>query len=732
MKKIGILLLTLCVLALCLPLTANAELPAPKINFDTTKQYTAGQEVTFTVSALGQDDIKVRVYRNGNYYFNQWMDTTYDVSQLSQATISDTELTATVTLQLKAGTNYIEAYGDHWNNEDQFITERTETARSAAFVVVANETLAAPSVAFEAGKKYTTLDNQANFTVKGLPDTKIYMTLKKGNETLDNYSAYTESDGSYTDSFGLYDGPGDYYIEVYQEDAEGNNISPTVRSAPVAVTAGQLKEPSIWVSGEKLLFAEERLRVRFNANAEQSIQNRMVAVKYTVTRDSDNADMSIMPRAIERTVTLGNTYDITDGLTAGIYTISAKIVDTNGWYIDSPAATKKVTVTSNILPKLALNKEEGDYRIGDVVNVTITAPGHNAVEVEYYDETIKAYNTKTIALTNGSAIYTSAPLADGIWRDFTVKKADDMSITNVSVEYGASIPEPVITLDKEDYLVGDTARITLTGESAEHFTVRLYCYYDDTDESRTLLNEINYAAVNGQVVIDLPFTERGHFSVDVTSYNETYQVYSYYSAYEYVDVYAPEDAPIDLAEPAGIKILPASKGLTISWNAVPGAQTYSVYRSVGGKKFERVVDKLTVTSFTDTTVPANKVVLYKIRASASNGSGSYYNESDIKSYMLLAQAKKPTAKSKTAKTMDLSWKKVKNADSYEIYYATNKKAPTPTTKATKTAKELKLSVKKLKGGKTYYVYVRAVKKLDDGTKVVGPWSKAAKIKIKKK
>ena len=337
---------------------------------------------------------------------------------------------------------------------------------------------------------------------------------------------------------------------------------------------------------------------------------------------------------------MGNTYDITDGLTAGIYTISAKIVDTNGWYIDSPAATKKVTVTSNILPKLALNKEEGDYRIGDVVNVTITAPGHNAVEVEYYDETIKAYNSKTIALTNGSAIYTSAPLADGIWRDFTVKKADDMSITNVSVEYGASLPEPVITLDKEDYLVGDTARITLTGESAEHFTVRLYCYYDDTDESRTLLNEINYAAVNGQVVIDLPFTERGHFSVDVTSYNETYQVYSYNSAYEYVNVYAPEDAPIDLAEPAGIKILPASKGLTISWNAVPGAQTYSVYRSVGGKKFERVVDKLTVTSFTDTTVPANKVVLYKIRASASNGSGSYYNESDIKSYMLLAQAKK--------------------------------------------------------------------------------------------
>ena len=81
--------------------------------------------------------------------------------------------------------------------------------------------------------------------------------------------------------------------------------------------------------------------------------------------------------------------------------------------------------------------------------------------------------------------------------------------------------------------------------------------------------------------------------------------------------------------------------------------------------------------------------------------------------------------------MDLSWKKVKNASSYEVYYSTSKTAPTPTTKATKSVSELKLSVKKLKAGKTYYVYVRAVRKLDDGTKAVGPWSKAAKVKIKK-
>lgn len=73
------------------------------------------------------------------------------------------------------------------------------------------------------------------------------------------------------------------------------------------------------------------------------------------------------------------------------------------------------------------------------------------------------------------------------------------------------------------------------------------------------------------------------------------------------------------------------------------------------------------------------------------------------------------------------WKKVKNADGYQIQYAPNKKFKKA---KSKTVKSTSITLKKLKKKKTYFVRVRAYK-VTDGKKVYGKWSTGKKVKIKK-
>ena len=77
--------------------------------------------------------------------------------------------------------------------------------------------------------------------------------------------------------------------------------------------------------------------------------------------------------------------------------------------------------------------------------------------------------------------------------------------------------------------------------------------------------------------------------------------------------------------------------------------------------------------------------------------------------------------------LSLKWKKVADANGYQMQYATNKKFKV---KKKKSTTKIKYTVKKLKKKKTYYVRVRAYTVLN-GKKVYGKWSKVKKVKIKK-
>lgn len=79
-------------------------------------------------------------------------------------------------------------------------------------------------------------------------------------------------------------------------------------------------------------------------------------------------------------------------------------------------------------------------------------------------------------------------------------------------------------------------------------------------------------------------------------------------------------------------------------------------------------------------------------------------------------------------TVTLSWKRVSDANGYEVYQATKAKGKYKKIKTISKGKTTRLTVKKLKAKKTYYFKVRAYKK-NNGQKVCGTYSKVLKVKM---
>ena len=123
---------------------------------------------------------------------------------------------------------------------------------------------------------------------------------------------------------------------------------------------------------------------------------------------------------------------------------------------------------------------------------------------------------------------------------------------------------------------------------------------------------------------------------------------------------------------------------------------------------------------------------------SSNNSNSNNNSNNNNSgNTTTVTVKKPTKVTKVTATVaknkkkvTLKWKKVKNANGYEIYRATKKNGKYTKVKTITKASTVKFTDKKVKKGKTYYYKVRAYKKAS-GTKVYGTYSAARKVKIRK-
>jgi len=160
-----------------------------------------------------------------------------------------------------------------------------------------------------------------------------------------------------------------------------------------------------------------------------------------------------------------------------------------------------------------------------------------------------------------------------------------------------------------------------------------------------------------------------------------------------------------LATPT-VKATNAAKGVTVSWNKITGAKTYTVYRSVysGGKwsGWTEIKTGVTGTSYTDTTVKSGATVRYTVKAINSNFRSNVKTGNTTK---FLAQPAVKVAKATNG--IKTSWGKITGASGYIVYRRTYTNGKWSGWTAVKTTTAVSFTDTTAKKGVTYQYTVRA-------------------------
>ena len=148
-----------------------------------------------------------------------------------------------------------------------------------------------------------------------------------------------------------------------------------------------------------------------------------------------------------------------------------------------------------------------------------------------------------------------------------------------------------------------------------------------------------------------------------------------------------------------------SSGVRINWKAVANAKTYQVYRKTPEGKWTLLTNKETGTTYTDTTAENGKTYYYTVRAlNGDMRSPSYDGNKKITCIRTLGDVELGEFKN-TSDGVQINWKAVANAKTYQIYRKTPEgKWTTLTNKETGTT----YTDTTAENGKTYYYTVRAL------------------------
>ena len=163
----------------------------------------------------------------------------------------------------------------------------------------------------------------------------------------------------------------------------------------------------------------------------------------------------------------------------------------------------------------------------------------------------------------------------------------------------------------------------------------------------------------------------------------------------------------------------------ISWNRVPGATQYEIYRSASSNSGYQIIRRTSGLSYTDTTAQAGSYYYYKVRAMDDAGvRGSF---SSAKSIRCLSAARLGTptvtvgASATTGKPV-ISWSRVSGAAQYEVYRSTS--GADGTYGRLCTTANLSYTDTSAATGRTYYYRVRAI----NGSQT-GSFSSAKSIRV---
>ncbi len=127
------------------------------------------------------------------------------------------------------------------------------------------------------------------------------------------------------------------------------------------------------------------------------------------------------------------------------------------------------------------------------------------------------------------------------------------------------------------------------------------------------------------------------------------------------------DAVIPQLKPAkptvkSLTVKPTS--IVVSWNAVDGATSYTVYRRLVGGKWENLNKAVKTTKFTDNTVVSGKSYQYTVRSRNAAGLCDSYNTSETVKFF---SAPTDIVAENQTNSIKVTWKAVKSASIYRVY-----------------------------------------------------------------
>ncbi len=167
-----------------------------------------------------------------------------------------------------------------------------------------------------------------------------------------------------------------------------------------------------------------------------------------------------------------------------------------------------------------------------------------------------------------------------------------------------------------------------------------------------------------------------------------------------------------------------SSGIKVSWNKVPQAEGYKLFRRVKDSGKWEIAANLTDTSYTDKKAKTNgKIYQYKVYTVTD---AVLSNPSGIRTICYLSGPEFAGINREKSGKIGVKWKRNKNAEGYQIQYAAKKDFSDARTISVSGGKTVKKTLPKLKKNKTYYIRIRSYV-LSPG-EFYSPWSKKKSVK----
>lgn len=154
------------------------------------------------------------------------------------------------------------------------------------------------------------------------------------------------------------------------------------------------------------------------------------------------------------------------------------------------------------------------------------------------------------------------------------------------------------------------------------------------------------------------------------------------------------------------------QSLSVSWNAVEGANGYEVYRSASSGSGYTLVANLSggEVQYRDTGLAIENTYYYQVRAYRTAAGKTVYSgySAEMSGTVKLSQVTGLYVQMTKYNTLQLSWNASGDAKTYEVYYSTS---PDSGYKKAKTTKSTTYKFSKAKCGQTYYFKIRTYEKI---------------------